>query len=100
MKQNPLLNRLRHHVTGAIERGEATAIVAIESPQAAELARLRAQRDALAAALRSALWVADCAIDADINGRKPAGFIRDGITHRVAKMRAALATLDREWAAL
>lgn len=26
-KTNPLLQRLRHHVTGAIERGEASAIV-------------------------------------------------------------------------
>ena len=26
---NPLLDRLRHHVTGAIERGEATAITEI-----------------------------------------------------------------------
>jgi hypothetical protein len=26
MKNNPLLSRLRYHVTGAIERGEATAI--------------------------------------------------------------------------
>lgn len=29
MKNNPALNALRHHVTGAIERGEAVAIAAV-----------------------------------------------------------------------
>ena len=30
---NAPLNKLRHHVTGAIQRGEKTAIVAIEMPK-------------------------------------------------------------------
>lgn len=30
---NPALAALRHHVTGAIERGESQAIVAVEAPQ-------------------------------------------------------------------
>lgn len=42
---NPLLQRLRHHVTGAIERGEGKAIVGID-PNRLEYLRteLRAER--------------------------------------------------------
>jgi uncharacterized protein YceH (UPF0502 family) len=41
MKTNPLLSRLRHHVTGAIERGEAVAIVEQSTVEATQ-ARLAA----------------------------------------------------------
>ena len=59
--------------------------------QRARNARLIAAAPELYAALDSALWIANVAADADINGRKAAGCVRDGITSRVKTILAALA---------
>jgi hypothetical protein len=50
--------------------------------------------DALIKAVHSALWIAAVAADADINGRKAAGCVRDGITRRIEEICAALASAE------
>ena len=43
MRANPLLERLRYHVTGAIERGEAVAIEAHDAHDDCECGHMRGE---------------------------------------------------------
>jgi len=51
---NPLDDRLKHHVTGAIERGEGVAVAAIENPRELPAGyRILGEREAIS---KTCLW--------------------------------------------
>lgn len=62
--------------------------------EAAQTAAQGPTRQTMIDALRAALWIADVAVDADMNGRKATGCVRDGVTNRQTYIRDVLTRLE------
>lgn len=65
MKHNHLLSRLRYHVTGAIERGEGEAIVAI--PSFTEVTLSDGEAEFMAHRSNEGKWIAAYAYKRDVD---------------------------------